>query len=131
VVVNSQRKWPPHIQPHVSASRPSCLHTPMQGEDLRKLHSAGCAAVFMPPALYITGSSAVSSGSGGTAGGSGSAAGASNASMVVGASDEEFADPGAHETWVSVERLSQGLCARSRPHFFRGVCTVRGLQGGI
>lgn len=29
-----------------------------------------------------------------------------------------------HATWVTVERLSEGLCAVTRPHFFRGVATV-------
>jgi len=30
----------------------------------------------------------------------------------------------AHETFVDVETLSKGLCAGTRPHFFRGVATV-------
>ena len=30
----------------------------------------------------------------------------------------------AHETWVSVERVSQGLCGASRPGHFRGVATI-------
>ncbi|CEF99089.1 Pantoate-beta-alanine ligase [Ostreococcus tauri] len=30
----------------------------------------------------------------------------------------------AHETYVDVEILSKGLCAQTRPHFFRGVATV-------
>jgi len=29
-----------------------------------------------------------------------------------------------HATWVTVERLSEGLCGITRPHFFRGVATV-------
>jgi pantoate--beta-alanine ligase len=29
-----------------------------------------------------------------------------------------------HDTWVDVPGLSTHLCGRSRPHFFRGVCTV-------
>ena len=41
---------------------------------------------------------------------------------------------GAHETWVEVTRLQTGLCGASRPHFFRGVATVRlapfSVQGG-
>ena len=79
-----------------------------QEEDLRKLAEVGCAAVFMPRSLYHAG------------GGSDAAA---DAGMVVGAS--QGYDPLAHETWVTLEHLSQGLCAKSRPHFFRGVCTVR------
>ncbi|PRW60347.1 Pantoate--beta-alanine ligase [Chlorella sorokiniana] len=91
-----------------SANEDFGVYPRSEAEDLRKLAEAGCAAVFMPAALYHPGSN-----------GSGSAA---NAAMVVGASDA--VDPEAHETWVSVERLSQGLCAKTRPHFFRGVCTV-------
>ncbi len=32
--------------------------------------------------------------------------------------------PGDYATYVNVERLTQGLCGKSRPHFFRGVATV-------
>ncbi|GAB4822593.1 hypothetical protein N2152v2_009639 [Parachlorella kessleri] len=74
----------------------------MEG-DLQMLAAAGCVAVFAPKTLYHS-----------------PAAGADTA-MVVGASGEY--DPDAHETWVQLEHLSQGLCANSRPHFFRGVCT--------
>lgn len=93
-----------------------------QEEDLRKLAEAGCAAVFMPPTLYNPGGGSAAAAA--AAGEAASAGGGADAGMVVGASEE--ADPEAHETWVTVERLSQGLCAKSRPHFFRGVCTVSG-----
>ncbi|EFJ46159.1 hypothetical protein VOLCADRAFT_93630, partial [Volvox carteri f. nagariensis] len=42
-------------------------------------------------------------------------------SNVVG---RESGHPGSHETFVTVERLQRPLCGGSRPHFFRGVCTV-------
>lgn len=32
--------------------------------------------------------------------------------------------PEGYATYVTVERLSEGLCSRTRPHFFRGVATV-------
>ncbi len=32
--------------------------------------------------------------------------------------------PAGHATWVTVERLSEGLCGRRRPGHFRGVATV-------
>ena len=32
--------------------------------------------------------------------------------------------PEGYATYVEVERLGEGLCGRSRPHHFRGVCTV-------
>jgi pantoate--beta-alanine ligase len=92
----------------------------VQEEDLRKLAEAGCRAVFMPKTLYHPGSSAKPNGDSSGAG--------RDAGMVVGASDAY--DPTAHETWVSVEHLSQGLCAKTRPHFFRGVCTVRRRRTG-
>ncbi|KAL4855020.1 Pantoate--beta-alanine ligase [Chlorella vulgaris] len=79
-----------------------------EAEDLRKLAEAGCAAVFMPASLYHQSGS--------------SSGGRADGSMVVGAAEAH--DPDAHETWVSVDHLSQGLCAKSRPHFFKGVCTV-------
>jgi hypothetical protein len=47
--------------------------------------------------------------------------GAGDGSNVVG---RESGHPDSHETWVTVERLQQGLCGVSRPHFFRGVATV-------
>lgn len=78
----------------------------IQDADLEKLEAAGCAAVFMPCTLYHQPPSA----------------GAADGSMVVGANED--IDYNAHCTWVNVDHLSQGLCAGSRPHFFRGVCTV-------
>lgn len=36
---------------------------------------------------------------------------------------EDIYDP-KHLTWVEVTELDQGLCGQSRPHHFRGVCTV-------
>ncbi|KAK9832455.1 hypothetical protein WJX74_010762 [Apatococcus lobatus] len=41
---------------------------------------------------------------------------------LAGTDDSPAAD--SHETYIQVERLQQGLCGRSRPHFFRGVATV-------
>jgi len=32
--------------------------------------------------------------------------------------------PGHNLTWISVEKLTEQLCGSSRPHHFRGVCTV-------
>ena len=81
----------------------------LQEADLAKLEAAGCAAVYMPTTLYRS------------APGAGAAA-AADGGMVVGADDAW--DPEAHCTWVTVDHLSSGLCATSRPHFFRGVCTV-------
>lgn len=78
----------------------------MQEADLDKLESAGCAAVFMPDTLYHQPPSA----------------GAADGCMVVGAYED--VNYNAHCTWVNVDHLSQGLCAGSRPHFFRGVSTV-------
>lgn len=80
--------------------------------DLEKLEAAGCAAVFMPSSLYHTASPINTE----------SARLQTDSSLVVGSS--EAYNPDAHETWVSLEHLSTGLCAKSRPHFFRGVCTV-------
>ena len=47
--------------------------------------------------------------------------------MVVGAAATRQSISG-HETFVQVERLQQGLCGRSRPHFFKGVATVGSLR---
>lgn len=48
--------------------------------------------------------------------------GEGDTSNVVGAG-EHIA--GAHETFIQVEQLQKGLCGVSRPHFFRGVATVK------
>jgi len=42
---------------------------------------------------------------------------------------EMYADD--HSTWVEVEGLTSGLCGRSRPGHFRGVCTVVAKLLGI
>ena len=63
--------------------------------DLAKLRDLGVHAVFMPTRLYAE----------------------ADPSTADGAS-------GAHETYVTCERLQTGLCSESRPHFFRGVATV-------
>jgi pantoate--beta-alanine ligase len=42
---------------------------------------------------------------------------------------EMYADD--HSTWVEVEGLTDGLCGRSRPGHFRGVCTVVAKLFGI
>ncbi|KAL6761033.1 hypothetical protein V8C86DRAFT_2545859 [Haematococcus lacustris] len=73
-------------------------------EDRRKLASAGCLAVFEPRSLYHSVQE-----EGGDSG------------HVVG---REQQHPDSHQTWVEVERLQQPLCGASRPHHFRGVCTV-------
>ena len=52
-----------------------------------------------------------------------SQAGSSDAGNVVGASAKPA--KGAHQTFIQVEQLQQPLCGQSRPHFFRGVATVR------
>jgi pantoate--beta-alanine ligase len=43
---------------------------------------------------------------------------------VLAPSDPTSMFPSGHETWVTVERTSQGLCGASRPGHFRGVATV-------
>eukprot|EP00879_Flechtneria_rotunda_P008714 GHRR01009128.1.p1 GENE.GHRR01009128.1~~GHRR01009128.1.p1 ORF type:complete len:316 (+),score=79.70 GHRR01009128.1:1132-2079(+) len=73
--------------------------------DRQQLQKAGCAAIFEPASsLYYQVE--------GQEGDTGNVAG-----LGTGHVD-------AHETWVTVERLQQGLCGGSRPHFFRGVATV-------
>lgn len=88
---------------------------------MKKLQDAGCQAVFLPKSLYHTPSTGTSTSNNDP-----------NASMVVKLSgsftntddNNNNINDDSHETWVTVERLSQGLCATSRPHFFRGVCTI-------
>ncbi len=55
----------------------------------------------------------------------------SDLAMVEQAGGDLVFSPGAgdmylagHSTWVDVEGLTNGLCGRSRPDHFRGVCTV-------
>ncbi|KAG2435132.1 hypothetical protein HXX76_007217 [Chlamydomonas incerta] len=72
-------------------------------DDRAKLKAAGAHAVFEPESLYVA------------------VPGAGEGSNVVG---RETQHPDSHETYVTVERLQKPLCGGSRPHFFRGVCTV-------
>ncbi|KAG2501049.1 hypothetical protein HYH03_000868 [Edaphochlamys debaryana] len=72
-------------------------------EDRAKLKAVGAHAVFEPESLYVQ------------------VPGASEGANVVG---RETHHPDSHETYVTVERLQKPLCGGSRPHFFRGVCTV-------
>ena len=82
-----------------------------QEADRSALAAAGVAASFEPASLYAPG----------RGGAAPSSATDPDAAVVVGASPPA---PGGHETFVTVERLGAGLCAASRPHFFRGVATV-------
>ncbi|KAK9813858.1 hypothetical protein WJX73_002233 [Symbiochloris irregularis] len=68
------------------------------------LEALGVEATFEPASLYHRGSQ-----------------GAGEAASLAGA---DSGQPGSHETFVQVERLQKGLCARTRPHFFKGVATV-------
>lgn len=43
---------------------------------------------------------------------------------IVFAPDAQALYSTAHATWVQVPQLAQGLCGKSRPTHFRGVCTV-------
>jgi len=76
----------------------------LQEEDIEKL--AACSAIFAPESLYHKPQDARDT----------------DAAMVV--DSHKTIDLDAHCTWVAVENLSRGLCAGSRPHFFRGVCTI-------
>ena len=67
----------------------------------------GCTVLFAPYNLYYTPPDKVMD----------------DGSLVVGANDDEI-DPRLHSTWIAVDHVSQGLCARSRPHFLKGVCTI-------
>ena len=50
--------------------------------------------------------------------------GAAGIDWVLAPSDPALVFPPDHQTWVSVERASQGLCGERRPGHFRGVATV-------
>lgn len=90
--------------------------------DRAALASKGVDVVFEPETLYHRGSSG---------GGGGVGTGGGDNAHVIGAAaadaDGEGEDANgddAHDTFVTVEHLSRGLCSLSRPHFFRGVATV-------
>ena len=50
--------------------------------------------------------------------------GAAGIDLVLAPPDPALLFPPEHQTWVSVERASQGLCGERRPGHFRGVATV-------
>jgi pantoate--beta-alanine ligase len=49
---------------------------------------------------------------------------AAGVDLVLAPGDPALVFPPGYETWVDVERVSQGLCGASRPGHFRGVATV-------
>jgi pantoate--beta-alanine ligase len=49
---------------------------------------------------------------------------AAGVDRVLAPADPRAMFPPGHETWVTVERASEGLCGGSRPGHFRGVATV-------
>ena len=51
--------------------------------------------------------------------------GSSNADVGVVVGAKSPAGKEAYQTFVQVEELQKPLCGQSRPHFFRGVATVR------
>ena len=83
--------------------------------DLAKLRALGVHAVFRPRHLYVQDAS-----------GRGPHGHAEPSSSGIGGGEGETGkrDEPPHETWVTVESLQAGLCAKTRPHFFRGVATV-------
>jgi pantoate--beta-alanine ligase len=72
---------------------------------MEKLKSVGCHALFLPATLYYKPENITA-----------------DDTMVVGSHESENRD--GHSTWVQVDGVSEGLCASSRPHFFRGVTTI-------
>jgi pantoate--beta-alanine ligase len=52
------------------------------------------------------------------------ACGRAGVDLVLAPSDPAALFPPHHQTWVTVERLGEGLCGASRPGHFRGVATV-------
>lgn len=81
--------------------------------DALQMQQAGAHAVFAPKTFYhVIEDSAADA----------AAAAAADKAQVVG--QEQQLHPLAHETWVTVERMQQGLCGQSRPHLFRGIATI-------
>lgn len=83
--------------------------------DIQKLMSVpgGVDVVFHPHNLYDYGNNSKNGYGGGNAGVDGDG--------VVSCVEQRGLG---HETWVRVENLEKGLCGKSRPIFFRGVCTI-------
>ena len=100
--------------------------------DVAKLSAVGCHAVFCPTSLYHQGageslsstSMASTDAAARETSGVDPSTPVSDQGFVADSSGVHSTPSGGHETWVTVERLGQGLCARSRPQFFRGVATV-------
>lgn len=79
--------------------------------DLQKLTAiGGVSAVFCPENIYETASGETKDGR------------SEERGDLVSCLEEDGGS--GHETWVQVERLSKGLCGKSRLVFFRGVTTV-------
>ena len=89
--------------------------------DLAKLGALGVHAVFRPTHLYVQDARgrSVHGHSEGSSGGGGGVGGGDDAGVATTRTNEP-----PHETYVTVENLQVGLCAITRPHFFRGVATV-------
>jgi pantoate--beta-alanine ligase len=95
--------------------------------DALLLQQAGASAIFAPATFYhvvdqAEDQIAAAAAANGAAGSSAGSAADADKAHVVGQDSKQH--PLAHETWVTVERMQQGLCGPSRPHLFRGIATI-------